>query len=117
MSLESFGHAYITDYIMNITIELFFSAPSRLSTLLYVHDKHTAKYLVVCQYYFHLSPETIQKLPLGTSLQGTEKYILNLHFACVQEAGYPKQLSEQKIPQNTFTAEIRLVTSNSEEQK
>lgn len=66
MSLGSFGHAYITDYIMNITIELFFSAPSRLSTLLHVHDKHTAKYLVVCQYYIHLSPETIQKLPLGT---------------------------------------------------
>lgn len=43
MSLESFGHAYIIDYIMNITIELFFSAPSRWSTLLYVHDKHTAK--------------------------------------------------------------------------
>lgn len=46
-----------------------------------------------------------------------EKYIPNFHFPCVQAAEYPKQLSEQKIPQNTFTAEIRLVTSNSEEQQ
>lgn len=92
---------------MNITIELFFSAPSRLPTLLYIHDKHTAKYLVVCQYYIHLSPETIQKLPLGSSFQGMEKCIPNLPFPSVQAVKYPKQLSERKILKNTFTAEIR----------
>lgn len=80
------------------------------------YDKHTAKYLVVCQYYIHLSPETIQKLPLGTFLQGMEKYILNLPFPSAQAAKYPKQLSEQKILENTFIAAIRLVTSDSEEQ-
>lgn len=98
------------------TIELVFSVPSRLPTLFYVHDKHTAKYLF-CQHYIHLSPETMQKLPLGTFLQGMEKCIPNLPFPSVQSAKYPKQLSEQKILENTFIAEIRLVTFNSEEQQ
>lgn len=116
-SLESFGHAYVTNYIRNITIELLFSAPSRLSRLFYVHDKHTAKYLAVCQHYIHLSPETMQKLPLGTSLQGMEKCIPNLPFPSVQAVKYPKQLNEQKILENTFIAEIRLATFNPEEQQ
>lgn len=81
------------------------------------YDKYTAKYLVVCQHYIHLSPETMQKLPLGTSLQGMEKCIPNLPFPSVQAAKYPKQLSEQKILENTFIAEIRLVTFNSEKQQ
>lgn len=43
-----------------------------------------------------------------------EKDIPNLPVPSVQAAKYP---SERKILENTFTAEISLVTSNSEEQQ
>jgi len=51
------------------------------------------------------------KLPLEASLQGMEKCIPNLSVPFVQPVKYSKHLSEQAIMENTFKAEIRLVTS------